>query len=83
MTKVEYLIVEKLHYIYSYLLYVVLWLISMTYGMVLWTSARCVVWSLVVVRMAIELKYHNTPYIHIISNVYILTIFYQATLTSE
>ncbi len=37
------------------------WLGSMISGMGLWTSARCVVWSLVVVRMAIELKYHNTP----------------------
>ncbi len=27
------------------------------------TSKSCVVWSLVVVRMAIELKYHNTPQI--------------------
>ncbi len=35
----------------------------MIYGIILWTSARCVVWSLVVVRMAIELKYYNTPLI--------------------
>ena len=39
----------------------VVWLGSMIYGMGLWTSARCVAWSLVVVRMAIELKYRNTP----------------------
>ncbi len=51
------------------LLYVVVWLGSMIYGMGLWTSAKCVVWSLVVVRMAIELKYHNTPQIHITSNI--------------
>ncbi len=38
----------------------VLWLGSMIYEMVIWTSARCVVLSLVVVRMAFELKYHNT-----------------------
>ena len=38
----------------------VVWLGSMIYGMGLWTSARCVVWSLVVVRIAIELKYRNT-----------------------
>ena len=30
----------------------------------LWTSSRCVVWSLVGVRMANELKYRNTPSIH-------------------
>ena len=36
----------------------------MIYGMGLWTSARCVVLSLVVIRMAIELKYRNTPQIH-------------------
>ena len=37
----------------------VVWLESMNYGMGLWTSARCVVWSFVVVRMAIEAKYRN------------------------
>ncbi len=37
---------------------------AMIYGMGLWTSASCVVWSLFVVRMAIELKYRNTPQIH-------------------
>ena len=36
-----------------------IWLGSMIYWMGLWT--RCVVWSLVVVRMAIELRYHTTP----------------------
>ena len=45
------------------------WLGSMIYGMGLWTSARCVVWTLVAVRMAIELKYRNALYIHIISNI--------------
>ena len=39
----------------------VVWLGSMMYGMGLWASARCVVRSLVV---AIELKYHNTQWIH-------------------
>ena len=48
------------------LLYVVEWLRSKGWG--LWISARCVVCSLIVVRMAVELKYRNTPYIHIISN---------------
>ena len=33
-------------------------------GMDHWTNARCVVWSLVAVRMAIKLKYRNTLYIH-------------------
>ena len=28
------------------------------------TSERCIVWSLVVARMAIEPKYRNTPQIH-------------------
>ena len=32
------------------------WLGSMIYGMGLWTSVRCVVWFLVGIRMAIELK---------------------------
>ncbi len=36
----------------------VVWLRS---RMGFWTSARSVVWSLVEVRMAIELKYRNTP----------------------
>ena len=39
------------------LLFIMAWI----YGMGLGTSARCVVWSLVVVRMAIEPKYRNTP----------------------
>ena len=40
----------------------VVWLGSMIYGIGLWTSASCVVWSIVeLVRMATELKYHNTP----------------------
>ncbi len=39
----------------------VVWLGSLIYRMVMLTSAR---WSPVVVRMAIELKYCNTPYIH-------------------
>ncbi len=43
------------------LLYVVVWLRSMIYGMGLWTSARCG-------RVANELKYRNTPQIHITSN---------------
>ena len=38
----------------------VVWLEFMIYGIGLWTNARCVVWFLVVVRMAIELKYCNT-----------------------
>ena len=33
---------------------------SINYGN-LWTSARCMVWLLVVVRMAIKMKYYNTP----------------------
>ena len=37
---------------------------SMIYGMGLWTSARCMVWSLAVVRMAIKIKNRNTPQIH-------------------
>ena len=41
------------------------WLGSMIYGKGLWTSARCVVQSLVAVRMVIELRYRNTPQIHI------------------
>ena len=48
------------------LLYVVVWLRSMMYRMGLWTSARCVVWSLVVVRTIIEIKYPNIPQIHMI-----------------
>ncbi len=39
----------------------VVWQGHMIYGMGLWTSARCEVWSLDVVRMANELKYRNTP----------------------
>ena len=39
----------------------VVWLGSSIYGIGLWTSARCVVWSLIVVRMAIEFKYRNSP----------------------
>ncbi len=35
---------------------------SMNYGIGLWTSARCVVWSLVMVRLAIELKYSIDTY---------------------
>ncbi len=35
------------------------WLESMIYGMGLWTSTRFVAWSLVVVRLAIELKHRN------------------------
>ena len=50
------------------MLYVVVWLRIMIYGIGLWTSARSVVWSLVLVRMAIELKYPNTPQIHKTSN---------------
>ena len=42
----------------------VVWLRSMINGMGLQTSARCLVWMLVVVRMAIKLKYRNTPEIH-------------------
>ncbi len=42
----------------------VVWLGSMTYENGLWTSARCVVLSLVVVRMANEPKYRNTAQIH-------------------
>ncbi len=38
----------------------VVWLGSMIYGMGLWTSGKCMVWSHVVVRMAIELNYRNT-----------------------
>ncbi len=36
---------------------------AMIYGMGFQTSANCVVWSLAVVRMSIELKYRKTPYI--------------------
>ncbi len=39
----------------------VVWLGSMVYEMRLWTSTWCVVWSLVVFRMPIELKYRNIP----------------------
>ncbi len=46
----------------------VVWLGSLIYGMGLWTSARCVVWSLFVVLIAIELKYRNKPEIHIDTN---------------
>ncbi len=42
------------------LLYIVEWLKSMLYGNGLWTSPRCVVWSHVVVRISIKLKYRNT-----------------------
>ena len=38
------------------------WLGSIIFGIDRWTSAQYVVWSLVVVRMAVELKYQNTPY---------------------
>ncbi len=38
----------------------VVWLGPLIYEMGLWTSARCVVRSLVMVRMAIELKYRKT-----------------------
>ena len=41
--------------------YNVAWLGSVIYGKGLWTGARCVVWSLVVVKMAFELKYRNNP----------------------
>ncbi len=51
------------------LLYVVVWLRSMIYGMGLWTSARCQVWFLVVVRIAMDLQYSNIPWIHITSNI--------------
>ncbi len=37
--------------------------------MVLWTSARCVVWSLVVVSMAFKLKYCNTQWFIQIYNI--------------
>ena len=40
------------------------WQRSIVYRMGLWTSARCVIWSPVVVRMAIKLKYRNTPKKH-------------------
>ena len=40
----------------------------MIYEMGLWNSARCVVWSLVAVKMAIELRYRNAPKIQITSN---------------
>ena len=42
----------------------VVWLGSMIYGIRVWICARCVAWFLIVVRMAIELKYCNTPQIH-------------------
>ncbi len=42
----------------------VVWLGSMNFGMGLGTMARCVVLSLVVVRMAIEPKYRNISYIY-------------------
>ncbi len=37
------------------------WLGSMIYGMNLWTSVRFVVWSLVAVRMTIDLRYPQRP----------------------
>ncbi len=40
------------------------WLGSMIYEMGLWTCPTCVVWSINVVRLAIEPKYHNSPQIH-------------------
>ena len=52
----------------------VVWLGLMIYGMGLWASARCVVWSLVMVRMAIELKSHR--FIHIqIKQIYPVEIY--------
>ncbi len=41
-------------------IYYVVWLGSMNYSMGLYTSTRCVFWSLVVARMVIEPKYRNT-----------------------
>ena len=41
----------------GWLFYYVAWLGSMG----LWTSTMCVIWSLFMARMAIELKYCNTP----------------------
>ncbi len=54
----------------------VVWLGSMTYKMGLWTSARCLVWSLVVVSMAIKLKYRNIPQIHTYIDTYHITNFF-------
>ncbi len=42
----------------------VVWLWSMIYVMGLWTSATCVVWSLFVVILAIELNCRNIPEIY-------------------
>ncbi len=52
----------------------IIWLGSMIYGMGLWTSTRCMVGSLVVVRMAIDLK-SAPPHIFIqIHTTYIINI---------
>ena len=45
----------------------VVWLGSIIYETGLWTCARCVVWSLVEVRMAIELKIDSYRYISYIN----------------
>ncbi len=41
-----------------------IWLGTMICWMSLWTSARCVVWSPIVGRMAMELKFRNTQKIN-------------------
>ena len=55
----------------------VVWLGSMIDGMGLQKSASIVVWSHVVVRMAIELKYHNIPQIH--TDTYKLFVMFRGT----
>ncbi len=59
-------LLDKGRAIKGMVVYYILWLGSLIYGMGLWTSAKCAVCSLVVVRMANELKYHNFPYQYII-----------------
>ncbi len=44
------------------------WLSAILCSSGLWTCARCVVWSLVAVRMAIEPNYHRNILIHKTSN---------------
>ena len=55
---------DKGYAIKAFVVCYVAWLGSIIYGMGLWTSARCMDWSLFVVKMAIELKYRNIPLIH-------------------
>ncbi len=54
---------DKGRVINGLVIYYLVWLGSMIYGLL--TISRCVVWSLFVVLIAIELKYRNKPEIHI------------------